>query len=262
MNRMRHELFSRPRLTIDQNSTIGRRDDRDLFAQSTHRHRLAHHRVLARERSSHVGIYQLQPLLPQCIANREHGLLDRERFFDEVKRAELRRAHRGLNVSVARDDHDSRIRSGGAELSQCLESIDAGKPNVEQDATVSALAERFQTLLTGGDGVSVEALVFHHRTQRVANAALVVNYENRIHLSCGQFNHKPGAARMIALRADVTTVLHYYALHDRESETSAAVTTREVRLKQPAEVCRFDSLPCVRYFSSHLFRIVTCHDRD
>jgi len=63
-------------------------------------------------------------------------------------------------------------------LSQRFKSIDAGKPNVKQDATVRALSECFQTLLTSGDGVGSEALVFHHRAQRVANAALVVNYEN------------------------------------------------------------------------------------
>src|ERR1044072_5128695 len=79
---------------------------------------------------------------------------------------------------------------------------------------------------------------------------------------CWQFDHETSAARMIALRANVTAVLHDYALHDRESETSAAVSSRKVRFKQPAEICRLDSLPCVRHFSAHLIRIVTRHDRD
>ena len=52
---------------------------------------------------------------------------------------------------------------------------------------------------------------------------------------------------MIALGANVTAVLHYYSLHDRESETRAAVASREVWLKQTAEVCRFDALPGVDY---------------
>jgi hypothetical protein len=64
------------------------------------------------------------------------------------------------------------------KLFQRLEAIDAGQPHVEQDAAVGAAAERFQTFFSGGDGIGDEALVFHHGAQRVANAALVVNYEN------------------------------------------------------------------------------------
>jgi hypothetical protein len=68
-------------------------------------------------------------------------------------------------------------------LSQRLEPINTRQPDIEQNATISTPPERFETLLTRPDRIGDETLVFHHRTQRVANATLVVNYENRIHAS-------------------------------------------------------------------------------
>ena len=133
-------------------------------------------------RRDFVNKEQFEALLSQSVANGEYSLFDREWFFDEVKRAEFGRAHGGFDVAVTRDDHDRRVRSGSAQLFQRFETVDSGKPNVEQDAAISASSERFQTLFSRGDGIGDEALVFHHGAQCVANTALVVNDQNRVHL--------------------------------------------------------------------------------
>src|SRR6185437_5592112 len=101
--------------------------------------------------------------------------------LDEVKSAEFRGAHGGFDVAVTGDDHDSGVGTRFAKLFQSFETVDAGQPDVEQDAAIRAAAKRFQTLFTGGDGIGSEAFVFHHRAQRVANAALVVNNKDRVH---------------------------------------------------------------------------------
>jgi hypothetical protein len=183
VNRTRHQFLACSRFAVDQDASVSRRYYRDLFAQRAHRDRLANHRVLARERRGHVCVHELEALLAQGVAHGQNSLLDREWFFDEVKRAELRRAHGSLDVAVTGDDHDRGFGTCGAELLQCFESVDAGEPYVEQDAAVRAFAKGFQTLFTTRDGVGNEAFILHHRAECVANAAFVVNDEYRIHLS-------------------------------------------------------------------------------
>jgi hypothetical protein len=66
------------------------------------------------------------------------------------------------------------------------------------------------------------------------------------------------------LGADGSAVLEYYSLHDRESETGAAVTSRKVWFKQTTKICRLDSLP-VSATSARTklrFNVVTRADRN
>ena len=79
------------------------------------------------------------------------------------------------------DNHDGGVRACFAQLFECFETVDSGKPDIEQDAAIGATSERLKTLFAGGDGVGDEALVLHHCTEGVANAALVVNDKNRVH---------------------------------------------------------------------------------
>ncbi len=69
---------------------------------------------------------------------------------------------------------------------------------------------------------------------------------------------------MILFRADATAVLENDLLHDRESQTRAAVAPRKVWLKQPSKVFRFDSLPGVREFRTYetALDVMTRDDRN
>ena len=47
----------------------------------------------------------------------------------------------------------------------------------------------------------------------------------------GEFDYELCAAGEISFRADVAAVFENYSLHDRESETGAAIASREVGLE-------------------------------
>ena len=103
-----------------------------------------------------------RPLLAQGVANYQHRLFQRQRFFNKVKSAELGRADGSLDISVTGDHNHSGIRAGASHLLQGFQPINSGQPHVEQDATVNSFLERLQTLLPVRDGFHDEALVFHH----------------------------------------------------------------------------------------------------
>src|SRR6185369_7323801 len=69
---------------------------------------------------------------------------------------------------------------------------------------------------------------------------------------------------MVSFGTDVAAVLHDCSLDDRETETGATIASREVRLKQSAKICRFDSLPCIDDFSTQqtLFSVVPGDNRN
>src|SRR5262249_48116662 len=131
---------------------------------------------------------------------------------------------------------------------------------------VGAFAECFETVFTAGDGVRDEAFVFHHGPQRVANAAFVINNENRIHLLCRrrEIDQKLRSARVVLFSADAPAVFENDLLNDRETQTSATVAAREVWLKPPPKISRLDSLPRIHNLRTHeaTLCVMTARDRD
>src|SRR5262249_39387983 len=100
MNCSRHQLFAGSRLAGDQNPAVRRRHYGNLLSQSPHGHRLADHLVLLAQLGSHLSIRALELPLTQCVADRQHRLLDRKRLFNEIERAELGSAHGGLDIAM------------------------------------------------------------------------------------------------------------------------------------------------------------------
>jgi len=77
-------------------------------------------------------------------------------------------------------DHDYRgIRIDALEPGESLQSVDARQPDIEEHARVETLIERTQALFTGGDGSDAEAFVLEDAAQGLADAGLVIDYENR-----------------------------------------------------------------------------------
>ncbi len=98
----RDELLARSVLTEDQHAAVGRRRHRDLLAQLPHDEALAHHLAGAIDARAQRAVLGFEVPLPQRVADDEHRLLERQRLFDEVERADLDGLHRRLDVAVAR----------------------------------------------------------------------------------------------------------------------------------------------------------------
>ena len=133
-----------------------------------------------REFGGKRGVDLFEFVLAQSVANGEHGLLDREGFFDEVERAEFGGAHGGFDVAVTGNHHDRRLRAALAQACEGLKAVDAGQPHVEQHAAVSPSLDGLEALLARRHGFRREPFIFEHRPQRLADAALVVNNQNRV----------------------------------------------------------------------------------
>ena len=58
------------------------------------------------------------------------------------------------------------------------EAIDAWQPHVKQDAAVGSPPQGLKAFFSAGDRFSGKTLVAQHRSQRLANAAFVVDNEN------------------------------------------------------------------------------------
>ena len=94
------ELLAGAVLAVDQHPTVGRRCHGHLLAQLRHRVALAHHPQPAIDVGSQCAILGFEPPLTDGVADDEDGLLERERLFDEIVRAQFDRAHRRFDVAV------------------------------------------------------------------------------------------------------------------------------------------------------------------
>ena len=180
MNRARDQLLAGAVLAEDQHAAVGRRRQRHLLAQVIHRRALAHHRVLllAIDLGAQHAVLGFEIALAQRVADHQHRLLERQRLLDEVERAHLDRAHRGLDVAVAGNDHDLRIDLPLAQPLQRGQAVEARQPDVEHDDVVGGAIGFFETLFAGVGGVDVEAFVSQHAADRRSDAGFIVNNKN------------------------------------------------------------------------------------
>ena len=128
-------------------------------------------------------VLRLEMPLAQRVADDQDGLLERQRLLDEVEGAHLDRAHGRLDVAVAGDDDHLRVDLPLAHARQRRQAIHAGQPDVEDDDVEGAPAQALEAGLAAVDRVDVVSLVAQHPAQRAADAGLVVNDQNRWHVS-------------------------------------------------------------------------------
>ena len=138
VNGSRDELLAGPVLAVDEHAAVGRRRHGDLLAQLDHRMAVADHRELPVDVGPQRAILRFEMPLAKRVPHDEDGLLERERLFDEIERAHLDRANGGLDVSVARDQHDLRVGLALPQALQRREAIDARQPDIEDDEVVRA----------------------------------------------------------------------------------------------------------------------------
>jgi len=113
--------------------------------------------------------------LPQRVAHDQHGLFERQRFFDVVVRSHLDRSHRRLDVPVARDDNHMRVDPTLPQTLQRGEPVDAWEPDIEHDHVVGGACRAVETLLATADRFHVESFVAQNSGQGRADPRLVID---------------------------------------------------------------------------------------
>ncbi len=184
-----HQLLARTAFPVNENPAVGGGGQLQLLPQGFHGNAVAHDAVAGAELVAQGAVFLGQPALVERVPDQQHGLVHRERLFQEVEGAQLGGLDRGLDGAVA-GDHDDR-RGGVAllEAPQDFQAVDAGQPDVEQEQVVVFLRRGFQAFLAGGYGVGFPAFFLEDVAQRGANAALVVDHQDGI----GSHGLKPRA---------------------------------------------------------------------
>src|SRR4029079_3608 len=178
---------------------------------------------------------------PDGIADDEDGLLERERLLDEVVRAHLDRAHRRLDVAVARNHDPLGVDLALPQAGQRGEPIHPGQPDIEHDDVEALARDAFEAGLARLDRLDVVLLVSEHAAERRPDAGFVVDDEDAgvghgrttDYRSTRQFNREPRAARRVVRHVDAPAVLGDDPADDRETQPAAPAFGREVRHEKP-----------------------------
>src|SRR5262249_61986814 len=96
-------------------------------------------------------ILGLELPLPHGIADHEHGLLERQRFLDEVERAHLDGPDGRLDVAVPRNHHDWSVDAALTQPGEGRKPVDPGQPDVEDDGVVWRSRSAVEAGLTAVD---------------------------------------------------------------------------------------------------------------
>src|SRR5690349_24640903 len=144
-------------LAINEHPPVGRRGECNLLAQRLHGNAIAQDAIALAEFFAEAPIFRFEA---QEFERSLHGLgrfLERERFLDEVERAQLRGANGRFDIAVSRNHDDHGEMAVAAHALERFNSIHFRKPNVKQDQIDLSIGQALQALLAGA-----------HRFDRVA----------------------------------------------------------------------------------------------
>ena len=178
VDRARNELFAGAVLAVDEHASVGRRSHRNLLAQLHHDIALPHHRQPAIDVGAQRAVLGFETALANGIANHENRLLERQRFLDEVVRAELDGFDSRLDVAVPGDHHDRSVDAAFAEARERSQAVHAWKPDVENDDVVRRADDAVEARLAAFDSFDDVAFVAQHAAESAAHAGFVVDDED------------------------------------------------------------------------------------
>ena len=182
MDGARDQFLAGAVLTVNEHAAIGRRRHRHLLAKLPHRVALADHRARLVHARTQRAVLVLQPPLPKRVADDEHGLVERQRLFDEIERAEFDGADGRFDVAVAGDQDDLRIDLPLAQPRERREAVHAGQPHVQDDQIDRRARDALETGFPAGHRFDAVALVAQHAGQRTADTRFIVNdQDGRLH---------------------------------------------------------------------------------
>jgi len=116
--------------------------------------------------------------MPLRRADAREELIDTERFRDLIVGAKIERCDLGAFVLTIRKDDDRQGFAAVSDLSDDIEAIHVGQPEVEDDEIGRMLAdhvERGARVQGGSDGI---ALALQARMQKAKNCRLIIDDEN------------------------------------------------------------------------------------
>ncbi len=181
MDGMGHQLFARTRLAVNQHASVCGRHDRNLLAQRLHGDAFTHDHALGLELFFEFRILQAEPVRFQGVFQDDESLVQRKRFFQKVKSAQLGCTDSGFNGCMA-GDHDYLRRSVQLPYAfQRVQPVYSGEPYVEQHDLASALLQLFQTGLTALGDEDFVSFVFQNAAKGFANVAFVVHHQDVMH---------------------------------------------------------------------------------
>src|SRR5271170_964520 len=179
MQSPRHQFLARPALTVDQNAPIGRRRQSNLLPQRLHRNAAAQYLMLLLELRPQSPVLSLQPQIFQRIANHQNHFFQRQRFFDKIKRPQLRSPHRRLNIRVPRNHHHHRRPIPLLHPLQRLQPIHLLQPHVQKDQIKSPRLQTRQTLFPRSHGLDLIPLVAQQSPERFAYPVFIIHNKYR-----------------------------------------------------------------------------------
>ena len=151
-----------------------KRFDRNAFAgeHSAHAELALEFKVFAAQTARFDGVL-----------NNDQGTIERERLLKEIVRAELGGFYRGFNGAVAGDDDDLGPLFGDErmDVSENIEAVTIGEPDVEQDDVVGCVLDEHKSLSRGGSRSNAVAFFAENLFERGANLRLIIDHEDMIH---------------------------------------------------------------------------------
>ena len=180
VNGVRHQLLARPALAVDQHAPVGGGHQRELLAQRLHGHALPDDAVARAAVGAQAAVLDGQPAVFQRVLGHHRNLLDGQRLFQEVERAQLGGLHRRFDAPVARDDHHhGALRERDLlDARQHLHAVDARQPDIQEHQLEFAAGQGRQArfaALHGRDGVG---FILQHAAQGLADVRFVVHHQD------------------------------------------------------------------------------------
>ena len=169
------QLLARPALAGDEDPAVGRRGFLDLAPQLLDRGAFADQVEAGLDPLAELDVLLLELLLAERVLDGQDDLLQRERLFEEIERAELGGRDGRLDGPVAGDDHDLRALVRGPDPLQDVEAVHLGEPDVEQHEAEVLGLEQGQPGLARLGRPDDEALVLEDALERGPDARFVVD---------------------------------------------------------------------------------------
>src|SRR3990172_1928139 len=180
MNRAGNEFFSRSVFSRDKNACIGwgnsfnnRKNLIDFLA-------LPEDLPFSFDAFLEFPVLCLKPALLKSVANGYDEFIAVERFWQKIKRAQLRGFDCGLNRTVAGDHHDWKFSIPFTNLLKNLKPIHARHLNIQQDK-IRARQDFLKGLLTVLCKEDFVPFILEDHFDGIAYPFFIINDQNGLH---------------------------------------------------------------------------------
>src|SRR5271166_1117758 len=180
MNGVRHQFLACSALAIDENTSVGSGHQRKLLAQSAHGNAFANDFGMGVVGFFEALQFEFEFALLQSVLDDHRDLLNSQRLFEKVERAQFGGAHRGFNIAVTGyDDHGGPRRKRDLLYARKgLHPVHPRQPDIEQHDIKGGARQLRATGLARIHGGGFIAFVLEHARERSANERFVVDDKN------------------------------------------------------------------------------------